>query len=159
MSRYNPQRRGTARTLPNFCVVLCIVCVQMCTVLLPPGGYPIAVNKYIISYYIRYVGCVVTQLRVITMLLTDVLQAIIHTHGTGRWGGGGAAQEWLYLFLTSLVRRGCGQSHVQVNLPPANSHVPQRTEGQVHIKACIVRSGEQKISRPHRGLKPDRCGP
>ena len=24
----------------------------MCTVLLPPGGYPIAVNKYIISYHI-----------------------------------------------------------------------------------------------------------
>jgi len=34
-----------------FCVVLCIVCVYMCTVLLPPGGYPIAVNKYIISYH------------------------------------------------------------------------------------------------------------
>jgi hypothetical protein len=34
-----------------FCV-LCIVCVYMCTVLLPPGGYPIAVNKYIISYRI-----------------------------------------------------------------------------------------------------------
>jgi magnesium-transporting ATPase (P-type) len=33
-----------------FIVVLCIVCVYMCTVLLPPGGYPIAVNKYIISY-------------------------------------------------------------------------------------------------------------
>jgi hypothetical protein len=32
------------------CVVLCIVCVQMCTVLLPPGVNPIAVNKYIISY-------------------------------------------------------------------------------------------------------------
>jgi len=31
------------------CVVLCIVCVYMCTVLLPPCGYPIAV-KYIISY-------------------------------------------------------------------------------------------------------------
>ena len=31
-----------------FSVVLCIVCVYMCTVLLPPGGYPIAV-KYIIS--------------------------------------------------------------------------------------------------------------
>jgi len=27
-----------------FCVVLCIVCVYMCTVLLPPGGYPIAVK-------------------------------------------------------------------------------------------------------------------
>ena len=26
-----------------FCVVLCIVCVYMCTELLPPGGHPIAV--------------------------------------------------------------------------------------------------------------------
>jgi len=33
-----------------FCVVLCIVCVYMCTELLSPGGYPIAV-KYIISYH------------------------------------------------------------------------------------------------------------
>jgi len=33
-----------------FCVVLCIVCVYMCTVLLPPGGYPIAVNKYSMPY-------------------------------------------------------------------------------------------------------------
>jgi hypothetical protein len=32
------------------CVVLCIVCVSMCTVLLPPGVNPIAVNK--MSYYI-----------------------------------------------------------------------------------------------------------
>jgi len=31
-----------------FCVVLCIVCVYMCTELLPPYDYPIAV-KYIIS--------------------------------------------------------------------------------------------------------------
>jgi len=31
-----------------FCVVFCIVCVYMCTVLLPPGGYPIAV-KYTIK--------------------------------------------------------------------------------------------------------------
>jgi hypothetical protein len=31
------------------CVVLCIVRVEMCTVLLPPGDNPIAVNKYIIS--------------------------------------------------------------------------------------------------------------
>jgi hypothetical protein len=28
-------------------VILCIVCVQMCTVLLPPGVNPTAVNKYI----------------------------------------------------------------------------------------------------------------
>ena len=32
-----------------FCVVLCIVCVYMCTELLPPGRYTIAVNKYIIA--------------------------------------------------------------------------------------------------------------
>jgi len=36
-----------------FCGVLCIVCAYMCTVLLPPGGYPIAV-KYIISYHIYF---------------------------------------------------------------------------------------------------------
>jgi len=29
------------------CVVLCIVCVLMCTVLLPPSVNPVAVNKYI----------------------------------------------------------------------------------------------------------------
>jgi len=34
-----------------FFVVLYIVCVYMCTELLPPGGYPIAVNKYIIPYH------------------------------------------------------------------------------------------------------------
>jgi len=34
-----------------FCVVFCIVFVYMCTELLPPGGYPIAV-KYVISYHI-----------------------------------------------------------------------------------------------------------
>jgi hypothetical protein len=28
--RVNPQRRGTARTLPNFCVVLYIFCVVLC---------------------------------------------------------------------------------------------------------------------------------
>ena len=42
-----------------FCVVLCIVCfvtysvLFVCTELLPPGGYPIAV-KYIISYHISF---------------------------------------------------------------------------------------------------------
>jgi len=36
-----------------FCVVLCIVCVYMRTVVLPPGGYQIAV-KYILSLYYYY---------------------------------------------------------------------------------------------------------
>jgi len=47
MPGYNSKRRGTARTLPKLIVVLCSVCVQMCTVLLPPGVNPTAVNKYI----------------------------------------------------------------------------------------------------------------
>jgi hypothetical protein len=34
-----------------FCDVSCIVCVYMCTELLPPGFYPLAV-KYIISYLV-----------------------------------------------------------------------------------------------------------
>jgi hypothetical protein len=76
-ARVNPQRRVTARTLFNFCVfyiflvlfyvflccsmyclfcfILCIVCVHMCTVLLSPGGYPIAV-KYIISYITYHIS-------------------------------------------------------------------------------------------------------
>ena len=33
------------------CVFLCIVCVQMCTALLPLGINPIAVNKYLIYQY------------------------------------------------------------------------------------------------------------
>jgi len=45
-----------------FCVVLCIVCVCMCTELLPPGGYPIAV-KYIISYIINLVAAVPCEMQ------------------------------------------------------------------------------------------------
>ena len=36
-----------SRQATVYCLFLCIVCVQMCTVLLPPGVNPIAVNKYI----------------------------------------------------------------------------------------------------------------
>jgi hypothetical protein len=77
MPGWCPQRRGTARTLPNFCCsmyffvfyvflcstyclfcdVPCIVCVYMCTEQLPPGGYPIAV-KYIISHIIFHFLCI-----------------------------------------------------------------------------------------------------
>jgi len=34
----------------------------MCTVLLPPGDNPIAVNKYIISYHIKWVGAWISPL-------------------------------------------------------------------------------------------------
>jgi len=45
-----------------FCDVPCIVCVYICTELLPPGGYPIAVNKYIISYIILIYVCMFCML-------------------------------------------------------------------------------------------------
>jgi len=40
-----------------FCDVPCIICVYMCTVLLLPGGYPIAV-KYITYHIIKYMCAV-----------------------------------------------------------------------------------------------------
>jgi hypothetical protein len=41
---------------PN-CVLLCTVFMYFCTVLLPLGVYPIAVNKYIIHHHISYNIC------------------------------------------------------------------------------------------------------
>ena len=52
---YTARKDGARPALfQNFCVILCIVCVSMFTVLLPPSGYPITVNKYIISYITLY---------------------------------------------------------------------------------------------------------
>jgi hypothetical protein len=48
-ARVKPAKTGHGRILPYFCVVLCIVCMYMCTVLLPPGGYSVEV-KYIIYH-------------------------------------------------------------------------------------------------------------
>jgi hypothetical protein len=61
MPGYNSPRQGTARTFPKrlcrsvYClfVSFCVLFVS-CIVLLPPGGNPIAVNKYIILYHISY---------------------------------------------------------------------------------------------------------
>jgi hypothetical protein len=55
-----------------FCV-LCIVRVYLCTQLLPPGGYPIAV-KYIISYvnYHKFkisLRCTTAKLRVVVEVI------------------------------------------------------------------------------------------
>ena len=48
MPGYNSPRRGTVCTVPKFlcCSMYCSFCVILCIVLLPPGGNPIAVNKY-----------------------------------------------------------------------------------------------------------------
>ena len=65
MPGYNPQRRGTARTIPNFCVVLCIVCfVSFCVFFVcicvlyycHRLATQIAVNKCIISYISHHIS-------------------------------------------------------------------------------------------------------
>jgi hypothetical protein len=72
-----------------FFAVLCIVCVQMCTVLLPPGGYPIAVNKYIIS------------------CLHFMLEGVLYLYHYFYWGGvfdnrPGHHLTWLKSFKISM---------------------------------------------------------
>ena len=62
-------------------VVLCIVCVKMCTVLLPPGVNPIAVNKYHINigekiinllfYFLKDAHKILTSLPLTHYCLTD----------------------------------------------------------------------------------------
>ena len=100
MPGQNPQRRGTARTLPSCCVALCIffccsmyflcslyclfcdvsciVWVYMCTEQLPPGGYPIAV-KYI-SYHKSGDGLDCTLLTHITLAHNFICFFNILTH-------------------------------------------------------------------------------
>ena len=63
-----------------FCVVPCIVCVYMCAVLLPPGGYPIAV-KYIISNQYTIQQCT-TDFTIIFYKLKYVLSDILRKHPT-----------------------------------------------------------------------------
>jgi hypothetical protein len=63
-----------------FCVVLCIVCVYMCTVLLPPGGYPIAVKKYIISYQL-FSGLLKVPRHDLTVFLCNPATRLIYVCG------------------------------------------------------------------------------
>jgi hypothetical protein len=53
-ARVKPAKTGHGPHYSKMFVLFCVLFVCMCTVLLPPGGYPIAVNKYIIYYIISY---------------------------------------------------------------------------------------------------------
>jgi hypothetical protein len=68
MPGYNQQRRGTARTLPNFCVVLRIVCFVLFCVLL--------VCKSVLYYCHR----VATQLQLTNILYHITLLNLIWKH-------------------------------------------------------------------------------
>jgi len=52
MPGYNPQRRGTARTLPNFCVVLCIFSVVLCIFVLFCVLFVLCRSLYCLCVYV-----------------------------------------------------------------------------------------------------------
>ena len=65
------------------CAVLCTVCVQMCTVLLPPGGNPIAVRKiYHISY--SHVKLIFIQNAVISRFVTKQSSCVLEIMSYGK---------------------------------------------------------------------------
>ena len=105
-----------ARTLPNFCVVLCIfvlffvlfvlcrslycLCVYMCTVLLPPAGYPIAV-KYISYHKLVDRSCcsykaLILKVGMFCCSESDVVQAYWYGYSTA------TAPLALFLFILKL---------------------------------------------------------
>ena len=51
---FEPKISAGERPQAVYCIIMYyyVYCIIMYTALLPPGGYPIAVNKYIISYHI-----------------------------------------------------------------------------------------------------------
>ena len=66
------------------CVILCIVCVSMCTVLLPPGVNPTAVNRYIVYVYLTY------YMHLVAIKRSDVLKnlAVSTVSLLSHWSGG-----------------------------------------------------------------------
>jgi len=103
-----------------FCVVLCIVCVYMCTVLLPPGGNPIAVNPLNaelnpichllallgVHYFLR-----VSRIRVKSLSLTLLMSYI-----------------YIYIYISSLrvkyIVSYVGVPTTWINRQEQNTHLP-----------------------------------
>jgi hypothetical protein len=76
-ARVKPAKMGHGpHSSKNVCVVLCNFCVQMCTVQLPPGGYPIAVNKYI--YHI--ISCNVMSFHIISYISYHIIYHVMSCH-------------------------------------------------------------------------------
>jgi hypothetical protein len=82
------------------CVVFCIVCVYMCTELLPPGGYPIAVNKYIVTRkQLIWYG------HVESMDPTRLPKIVIHCKPEGRKKRGRPWRTWKDGIFTAMNER------------------------------------------------------
>ena len=76
------------------CVVLCIVCVSLCTLLLPPGVNPIAVDRYIILHNVLHCSPVVTIIVPLTAplhfkIFRNVYWKLVTCSVPYYWGMGG----------------------------------------------------------------------
>ena len=119
------QRRGTARTLPNFCVVLCIVCFRTFSVL------------YVCICVLYYCHRVATQLQLnISYHISFVPQ------GWGMWDG----LSWLRIQSSSgLQQPGCG------SVPrKSRRFVHSPSNPQLIMPHCSIELDGQ--IEPHRGF-------
>jgi hypothetical protein len=136
--------------IPFHCVVLCIVCVQMCTVLLPQGVIPTAVNKiYIISYHNTWQGFLFMQFmyggkynrgqfmsdRTCTLRLLHVVsmergRSFSSSHPHGTWLRSDLQTSEGY--VRNLIRC-CGNSHTASNGKTINEQwIAKDAEGGCH---------------------------
>ena len=92
------------------CVVLCIVCVYMCTVLMPPGVNPIAVNKYIVSYHIM--SCI--NYHIISYLLSVLHLPLSLTCSVSYWATVMETNKREYIFIRVIMQLHQRELHMQL---------------------------------------------
>jgi hypothetical protein len=110
-------------------VVLCIVCVYMCTVLLPPGGYPIAVKR-IISYHIIYIiSCIIYHILYflfhISYIIHHISYILYHL-------------SYMIYLLTAIGLSPGGSTHLHTNTTYNNANNNQTTLSAVRALSLRV---------------------
>ena len=96
MPGYNSPRRGTARTLPNCCVVLCIVCfVSFCVLF---------VCKCVLYYCHRVTTQLqLTNISIFPWRLPLVSKSLLACYCRGTWrDGASGGRAWLHSILTGI---------------------------------------------------------
>jgi hypothetical protein len=150
-----------------FCVIFCIVCVYMCTVLLPPGGYPIAV-EYIIYHIISDKNLRFKILTTVNFIVRggSFYDAVCNSDNTEliygnkvkvtlflftTWRHTGGVEVHLHSFLTSALHGG-----VWLTSNP-NRFTP--TGGWVDNCAGLDVLEKRKIPCPYRDSNPQPSSP